>query len=88
MWWITGSVEVLVVWLTGWERLDPVMAFAVGLNILVTGSRLVPSASAGLMDVSLPKEITDALMVEVPDIDVLCHIEPAEDPRSYEDSLP
>ncbi len=135
-------VGVLLVWLTGWERLDPVVAFAVGLNILVTGSRLVRGASAGLMDVSLPKEdnelirtvlgrftsaevswhrlltreagnrrfmqfdllvpgewtvqrghdlvedITDALVAEFPDIDVLCHIEPTEDPRSYEDSMP
>jgi cation diffusion facilitator family transporter len=132
-------VGVLLVALTGWERLDPVVAFAVGVNILVTGWRLIRSASAGLMDVSLPKEdneiiravlgrfssaevtwhrlltreagnrrfmqfdllvpgswtvqrghdlvedITDALMAEFPDIDVLCHIEPVEDPRSYED---
>jgi cation diffusion facilitator family transporter len=133
-------VGVLLVWVTGWERLDPVVAFAVGLNILVTGWRLIRSASAGLMDVSLPKEddevirdvlgrftsaevtwhrlltreagnrrfmqfdllvpggwtvqrghdlvedITDALVAEFPDIDVLCHIEPVEDPRSYEDA--
>ena len=133
-------VGVLLVWLTGWERLDPVVAFAVGVNILVTGSRLIRGASAGLMDVSLPKEdnelirtvlgrfatdevswhrlltreagnrrfmqfdllvpgdwsvqrghdlvedITDALVGEFPDIDVLCHIEPVEDPRSYEDA--
>ncbi|HET7822162.1 MAG TPA: cation diffusion facilitator family transporter [Ornithinibacter sp.] len=133
-------VGVLLVWVTGWERLDPVVAFAVGLNILVTGWRLIRSASAGLMDVSLPKEdnavirevlgrftsddvtwhrlltreagnrrfmqfdllvpggwtvqrghdlaedITDALVAEFPDIDVLCHIEPVEDPRSYEDT--
>ena len=131
-------VGVLLVWVTGVERLDPVVAFAVGLNILVTGWRLIRSASAGLMDVSLPKEdnavieavlgrftsaevswhrlltreagnrrfmqfdllvpggwtvqrghdlvedITDALVAEFPDIDVLCHIEPVEDPRSYE----
>jgi cation diffusion facilitator family transporter len=133
-------VGVLLVWVTGWERLDPVVAFAVGLNILVTGWRLIRSASAGLMDVSLPKEdnavirevlgrftssdvtwhrlltreagnrrfmqfdllvpggwtvqrghdlvedITDALVGEFPDIEVLCHIEPVEDPRSYEDT--
>ena len=133
-------VGVLLVALTGWERLDPVVAFAVGLNILVTGSRLVRGASAGLMDVSLPTEdnelirtvlgrftsaevswhrlltreagnrrfmqfdllvpgewtvqrghdlvedITDALVAEFPDFDVICHIEPVEDPRSYEDS--
>lgn len=134
-------VGVLLVWLTGWERLDPVVAFAVGVNILVTGSRLIRSASAGLMDVSLPKkdnedirailgrytshdvawhrlltreagkrrfmqfdllvpgawsvqrghdlveEITEALVAEFPDIDVMCHVEPIEDPRSYEDSV-
>ncbi len=127
-------VGVLLVALTGWERLDPVVAFAVGLNILFTGSRLIRGASAGLMDVSLPKEdnelirtvlgrftsaevswhrlltreagnrrfmqfdllvpgewtvqrghdlvedITDALVAEFPDIDVLCHIEPDRGP--------
>jgi len=135
-------VGVLLVALTGWERLDPVVAFAVGGNILVTGSRLIRGASAGLMDISLPPEddaliravldrftsdevswhrlltreaghrrfmqfdllvpgdwsvrrghdlvedITDALVAEFPDIDVLCHIEPVEDPRSYEDAPP
>lgn len=134
-------VGVLLVAVTGWERLDPVVAFAVGLNILVTGWRLIRSASAGLMDVALPKEdnetirtvlgrftsaevtwhrlltreagnrrfmqfdllvpgawtvqrghdlveeITDALVEEFPDIDVICHVEPIEDPRSYEDAV-
>ena len=134
-------VGVLLVVVTGWERLDPVVAFAVGLNILVTGWRLIRSASAGLMDVALPKEdnetirtvlgrftsaevtwhrlltreagnrrfmqfdllvpgawtvqrghdlveeITDALVAEFPDIDVICHVEPIEDPRSYEDAV-
>ena len=133
-------VGVLLVAVTGWERLDPVVAFAVGVNILVTGWRLITSASAGLMDISLPEQddevirgvldrftsgevswhrlmtreaghrrfmqfdllvpgawsvqrshdlvedITDALVAEFPDIDVLCHLEPVEDPRSYEDS--
>lgn len=133
-------VGVLLVALTGWERLDPVVAFAVGLNILITGWRLIRSASAGLMDVALPKEdnetiravlgrfttdevtwhrlmtreaghrrfmqfdllvpgawsvqrghdliedITAALDAEFPDIDVVCHLEPIEDPRSYEDA--
>ncbi len=133
-------VGVLLVAVTGWERLDPVVAFAVGLNILVTGWGLIRSASAGLMDASLSaaddevirtvlgrftsaevswhrlltreagnrrfmqfdllvpgewtvrrghdliEEITDALMTEFPDIDVLCHLEPVEDPRSYEDA--
>jgi cation diffusion facilitator family transporter len=132
-------VGVVLVWLTGWERLDPVVAFAVGVNILVTGWGLIRSSTAGLMDVSLPAEdnerirgiierftaeditfhafrtresghrrfmemhllvpgawsvqrghdlaedITDALLAEYPDLRVSCHLEPIEDPRSYED---
>ena len=132
-------VGVLLVWLTGWDRLDPVVAFAVGVNILVTGWGLIASSTAGLMDVSLPKEdnarieailegftgdtvqfhavrtresghrrfmemhllvpgawsvqqghdlaedVTLALLAEFPDLRVMCHLEPIEDPRSYED---
>ena len=132
-------VGVLLVWLTGWERLDPVVAFAVGINILVTGWGLIRASTAGLMDVSLPREdndairaiidrftseeiqfhafrtresghrrfmemhllvpgawsvkeghdlaedITDALLADYPDLRVSMHLEPIEDPRSYED---
>nr|WP_229735143.1 cation diffusion facilitator family transporter [Ornithinimicrobium tianjinense] len=136
-------VGVLLVWLTGWERLDPIIAFAVGVNILVTGWGLIASSTAGLMDVSLPAEdnerirgvietfiagfdgedvrfhafrtresghrrfmemhllvpgawtvkhghdvaedLTDALLAEYPDLRVNLHLEPVEDPRSYED---
>ena len=132
-------VGVLLVWLTGWERLDPIVGFLVGLNILYTGWGLLRASTAGLMDVSLPAEdnarirdiiqrftsenvsfhafrtreaghrrfmemhllvpghwtvkrghdlaedITDALLVEYPDLRVSMHIEPKEDPRSYED---
>lgn len=49
-------VGVLLVWLTGWERLDPVVAFAVGVNIIVTGWHLLQQSVEGLMDVSWPKE--------------------------------
>ena len=31
-------VGVGLVWLTGWQRLDPIVAFAVRINILVTGA--------------------------------------------------
>ncbi|MFX0538212.1 cation diffusion facilitator family transporter [Ornithinimicrobium sp. Y1847] len=132
-------VGVLLVWLTGWERLDPIIAFLVGINILVTGWGLLRASTAGLMDVSLPVEdnarireiierftteeiqfhafrtreaghrrfmemhllvpgawsvkrghdlaedITDALLEEYPDLRVSLHLEPIEDPRSYED---
>ena len=132
-------VGVALVWLTGWERLDPVVGFIVGVNILVTGWGLIRSSTAGLMDVSLPAEdndkireivdgftssdvqfhafrtreaghrrfmemhllvpgewtvkrghdlaedITDALLATYPDLRVSLHLEPIEDPRSYED---
>ena len=133
-------VGVLLVWLTGWDRLDPIVGFLVGLNILYTGWGLIRASTAGLMDVSLPAEdnvriraiierfisdditfhafrtresghrrfmemhllvpgnwtvkrghdlaedITDALLKEYPDLRVSMHIEPKEDPRSYEDT--
>jgi cation diffusion facilitator family transporter len=54
------SVGVLVgvglVAVTGWDRLDPIVAMAVGVNILVTGWRLLRRSSAGLLDVALPPE--------------------------------
>lgn len=132
-------VGVALVWLTGWDRLDAVVAFAVGINILVTGWGLIASSTAGLMDVSLPKEdnariheilaswtsdqvqfhavrtreaghrrfmemhilvpgawsvkrghdltedVIDSLLEAFPDLRVNAHLEPIEDPRSYED---
>lgn len=132
-------VGVLLVALTGWVRLDAVVAFAVGVNILVTGWKLIAQSTAGLMDISLPKEdnariqaildsftteqiqfhavrtreaghrqfmdmhllvpgdwsvqrghdlteeITAKLHCEYPELRVNCHVEPIEDPRSYQD---
>ncbi len=49
-------VGIGLVWLTGWHWLDPVVAILVGINILVTGYRLISESTAGLMDVSLSKE--------------------------------
>lgn len=40
-------VGVLLVRLTGWDRLDPIVAFAVGVNIIVTGWKLVASPPKG-----------------------------------------
>jgi cation diffusion facilitator family transporter len=56
--WTTGGVVVAValVGLTGWERLDPLIAIAVAVNILVAGGVLLRRSAAGLMDVSLPPE--------------------------------
>ena len=54
------SVSVVVglglAWLTGWYWMDPVIAILVGVNILVTGYRLIAESSAGLMDASLSPE--------------------------------
>lgn len=57
VWTSVGVViGVLLVALTGWERLDAVIAFLVGVNILVTGWQLITQSTAGFMDISLPKE--------------------------------
>lgn len=49
-------VGVGLVGLTGWERLDAVVAFAVGVNIIITGVSLVSESVSGLLDKSLPEE--------------------------------
>jgi len=49
-------VGVLLVAVSGWERLDPVVAIVVGVNILWTGSRLVGQSLTSLLDASLPAE--------------------------------
>ena len=140
LWTSVGVVVgVGLVWLTGWYWLDPVVAIAVGINILWSGSRLIRESADGLMDVSLPKEdnarlreilashtrdgidfhavrtresgarqfmemhmlvpgawtvqkghdvmedLIDEINVEFPDLRITGHLEPIEDPRSYED---
>jgi len=52
------SVGVLagvgLVALTGWERLDPIVAFIVAVNIVWSGVRIVRISALGLMDTALP----------------------------------
>ena len=43
-------------WMTGWNRLDPVIAILVGVNILVVGYRLMSESASGLMDATLSPE--------------------------------
>ena len=45
---------VLLVGLTGWERLDAIVAALVGVNILVTGFRLVSQSVTSLLDAAMP----------------------------------
>ncbi len=139
--WTTIGVVLGVglVWITGWDWLDPVVAIGVGVNIMWTGYRLIRESADGLMDVSLPKEdnarlreilashtgggidfhavrtresgarqfmemhmlvpgawtvqrghdamedLIDEINAEFPDLRITGHLEPIEDPRSYED---
>ena len=136
-------VGVLLVGLTGWLRLDPVVAFLVGLNIVWTGGKLLRASVDGLMDKAasessqarlravldsmsgeqvrfhavrtreaghllfvamhvlvpgdwtvqrghdLLEQVEARLRTEFEHIEIDTHLEPIEDPRSYEDgSLP
>lgn len=132
-------IGVGLVWLTGWDRLDPIVAFLVGVNIIITGAKLVSESTEGLLDVTLPEKENSAIveflqqrssdrikfhalqtrqaghqrfaslhvlvpgewsvkqghdyiedLVEqlnelMPDLTVITHLEPVEDPRSYQD---
>lgn len=132
-------VGIFLVMLTGWDVLDPLVAIAVAINIMFVGFRLIREALRGLLDVSLPKEVTDQIVevlgrhavegvtfhglqtresgrdrfmsihmlvpgewtvhrahdateevegdlcAAVPDLTVITHVEPREDPRAYDD---
>lgn len=47
--------------LTGWERLDPIIALVVAANIIWSGVRLVRRSALGLMDTALPEEQRKAI---------------------------
>jgi len=49
-------VGIVLVALTGWVRLDPLIAFGVAVNIVWTGWRLVRETGTGLLDAGLPDE--------------------------------
>lgn len=49
-------VGIGVVALTGWQRLDPIIALAVAANIIWSGASLIRRSVAGLMDTVLPLE--------------------------------
>jgi cation diffusion facilitator family transporter len=57
VWTSVGVVAgVALVAITGWERLDPLIALLVAANIVVTGVALVRSFTGGLMDRALPAD--------------------------------
>ena len=54
--WTSAGVLVALgaVYLTGWERLDPIVGLGVAANIVLTGFRIVRESVRGLMDTALP----------------------------------
>jgi cation diffusion facilitator family transporter len=57
VWTSVGVVGgVLLVQLTGWQLLDPLLAIAVAINILATGTGLLRRSTEGLMDATLPED--------------------------------
>jgi cation diffusion facilitator family transporter len=57
VWTSVGVViAVAAVALTGWERLDPIIAIAVALNIVFTGYSLMRRSALGLLDRAVPPE--------------------------------
>jgi cation diffusion facilitator family transporter len=61
----TGGVVLglIGVYFTGWTWLDGGVAVLVGINILITGARLVWQAGAGLMDTSDPQLLEEICRV-------------------------
>jgi cation diffusion facilitator family transporter len=57
VWTSVGVIAgVAAVGITGWERLDPLIALAVAVNIFVVGVRLVHRSGGGLLDRALPDD--------------------------------
>jgi cation diffusion facilitator family transporter len=133
-------IGVAAVAISGWERLDAIIALAVAANIVLTGTRLVRQSVGGLMDRALDEpqlreidealkrfdrdgvkfhalrtrqagqrafislhvlvpgnwpvqrghdvveEVEAALRERLPYATVFTHLEPAEDPRSFDDT--
>lgn len=63
VWTSAGVVAgVLVVALTGLNRLDPIIAIVVAVNILWTGTRLLLRSVLGLLDTALPRAEHQAII--------------------------
>lgn len=56
--WTTVGVVIgiVLVKLTGWDWLDPILAIAVGIHILATGYQLVRISVDGLLDAAIPAD--------------------------------
>ena len=139
--WTTAGVfvGVVLVQLTGWLLLDPIIAIAVAVHILWTGWHLITRSFEGLMDRAIPDEdravivevletlrqqggdyhalrtriagaksfvdvhilvpgkmtvqaghdlvekLENEIQARLPHVEVLTHLEPLEDPKSWDD---
>lgn len=64
VWTSVGVVAgLLLVWLTDWLWLDPLLALLVALNIVREGGRLVWRSAQGLMDVAVAPDVQQAIGV-------------------------
>jgi cation diffusion facilitator family transporter len=62
VWTSVGVIAgVFLVGVTGWQRLDPVVAAVVGVNILLMGVRLVSQSMTALLDAALPAADLEAI---------------------------
>ena len=61
--WTTAGVvlSVILVGVTGWNRLDAIIALLVAANIVWTGARLLRRSVLGLMDTTLPLDDRNAI---------------------------
>jgi len=57
---VLGGVGLVA--LTGWQRLDPIVAFIVAANIIWSGVRIVRDSVLGLMDTALPNEEREIIL--------------------------
>jgi cation diffusion facilitator family transporter len=63
VWTSVGVIfGVALVMVTGWQILDPIVAIAVAVNILIVGTRLIREAMRGLLDIALPAPEHDAIV--------------------------
>lgn len=69
VWTSIGVVlGVVVVGITGWQLLDPLLAIAVAVNIVVTGFGLMRRSMLGLMDTSLPDDEVAEIRLAIAEI--------------------
>jgi cation diffusion facilitator family transporter len=54
-------IGVALVFMTGWLRLDPLVALAVAVHIVWTGVGLVRRSAAGLLDAAIPQQDREAI---------------------------